>query len=72
MLGATSGVRILGTDVSAEAVRAAGRATYTGRTLEPVPAMVRDRWMERRPGGARGGAGIEGRVPKQVAGPGKE
>jgi chemotaxis protein methyltransferase CheR len=51
-LGATSGVRILGTDVSAEAVRAAGRATYTGRTLEPVPAMVRDRWMERRPGGA--------------------
>lgn len=52
MLGAASGVRIVGTDVSAEAVRAAGRATYTGRTLEPVPAMVRDRWMERRPGGA--------------------
>ena len=45
-------VRILGTDVSAEALRAAERGTYAGRTLESLPTMVRDRWLEPVPGGA--------------------
>jgi chemotaxis protein methyltransferase CheR len=52
MLGARPDVRILGTDVSAEALRAAARANYSGRTLDQMPAPVRDRWMEARPGGA--------------------
>ncbi len=47
-------VRIIGTDVSAEALRAAARATYTGRSVESVPTIVRDRWFEPRPGGALG------------------
>lgn len=45
-------LRILGTDVSAEALRAAERATYAGRTVESLPTMVRDRWLEPVPGGA--------------------
>ena len=44
--------RILGTDVSAEALRAAERATYAGRTVDALPTMVRDRWLEPVPGGA--------------------
>lgn len=49
-----STVRILGTDVSTEALRAASRATYAGRTLEALPPTLADRWTEARPGGARG------------------
>jgi chemotaxis protein methyltransferase CheR len=45
-------VRILGTDVSAEALRTAERATYAGRTVDSLPTMVRDRWLEPVPGGA--------------------
>jgi chemotaxis protein methyltransferase CheR len=52
VIGARAPVRIVGTDVSADALRAADRATYAGRTLNRVPAMVRDRWLEPRPGGA--------------------
>ena len=51
MLASQAQVRIVGTDVSAAALRAAGRATYTGRTLESAPPMVQDRWFEPRPGG---------------------
>ena len=47
-------VRILGTDVSAEALRTATRATYTGRTLDPMPPAIADRWLEPRPGGTFG------------------
>ena len=46
MLGTQTQARILGTDVSSQALRAAGRATYTGRTLDATPPMVRDRWLE--------------------------
>lgn len=52
MVAGRAPVRIVGTDVSAEALRAAGRATYVGRTVESLPAAVRERWTERRPGGA--------------------
>ena len=54
-LGAGSGgasARILATDVSAEALRAAARATYAGRTVDSLPTMLRDRWLEPGPGGA--------------------
>jgi chemotaxis protein methyltransferase CheR len=54
MLASQAQVRIVGTDVSAGALRAAGRATYTGRTLESAPPMVQDRWFEPRPNGALG------------------
>ena len=50
VLASPGKARILGTDVSAEALRAAARATYTGRTLEPVPPLVADRWLEAGPG----------------------
>ena len=53
MLASQAKARIVATDVSAEALRAARRATYTGRTLESAPPMVRDRWFEPRAGGAR-------------------
>ena len=36
---AGTGARIVGTDMSAAALRAARRATYTGRTLESAPPM---------------------------------
>ena len=52
VIGARAPVRIVATDVSADALRAADRATYAGRTLDRVPAFVRDRWLEPRPGGA--------------------
>ena len=52
MLADRSGTRILATDVSAEALRAARRATYAGRTLDTAPANVRDRWFEPSPGAA--------------------
>jgi chemotaxis protein methyltransferase CheR len=52
MLGKNVDVRIVGTDVSADALRAAARAVYSGRTMDPMPPAVRDRWMEPRPGGA--------------------
>jgi chemotaxis protein methyltransferase CheR len=52
VVGARAPVRIVATDVSAEALRAADRATYAGRTLDRVPAVLRDRWFEPRPGGA--------------------
>ena len=54
MLASQARARIVGTDVSTEALRAARRATYAGRTLDAVPEMLRDRWFERRPGGALG------------------
>ena len=46
--------RVVGTDVSAEALRVAARATYTGRSVDAMPTLVRDRWMEERPGGSLG------------------
>jgi chemotaxis protein methyltransferase CheR len=52
MLGTQTQARILGTDVSSQALRAAGRATYTGRSLDATPPMVRDRWLEPEPGGS--------------------
>ena len=52
MLASQAKARIVATDVSAEALRAARRAIYTGRTLESAPPMVRDRWFEPRGGGA--------------------
>ena len=52
--GGRAPARVVGTDVSAEALRAAGRATYTGRSVDAMPALVRDRWMEKRPGGSLG------------------
>ncbi len=54
VLARPGNVRILGTDVSAEALRAAARATYTGRSLDLMPPTVGDRWLEPRPGGALG------------------
>jgi chemotaxis protein methyltransferase CheR len=42
--------RILATDVSAAALAVAERATYSGRTLDAVPAMERDRWFVPRAG----------------------
>lgn len=50
--GSEPWARIVATDVSAAALRCARRATYAGRTLANVPATVRDRWFEPRPGGA--------------------
>ena len=52
VVGARAPVRIVATDVSADALRAADRGTYAGRTLDRVPAVLRDRWFEPRPGGA--------------------
>jgi chemotaxis protein methyltransferase CheR len=52
--GGRASARVVGTDVSAEALRAADRATYTGRSVDAMPTLVRDRWMERRPGGSLG------------------
>jgi chemotaxis protein methyltransferase CheR len=52
MLGKHVDVRIVGTDVSADALRVAARAVYSGRTLDPMPAAVRERWMEPGPGGS--------------------
>ena len=54
MAGSRAPTRVVGTDVSADALRAAARATYAGRTVETMPAVVRDRWLEPRPGGALG------------------
>ncbi|HEX7188139.1 MAG TPA: CheR family methyltransferase [Actinomycetes bacterium] len=54
MAGSRAPTRVVGTDVSADALRAAARGTYTGRTVETMPAVVRDRWLEPRPGGALG------------------
>jgi chemotaxis protein methyltransferase CheR len=42
--------RIVATDVSTEAVLAARRATYRGRTLATMPPGTRERWLEPRPG----------------------
>lgn len=50
---AARAVRIVGTDVSAEALRSAARATYAGRTLDAVPPLVADRWLEPGPGSTR-------------------
>jgi chemotaxis protein methyltransferase CheR len=54
MAGSRAPTRVVGTDVSADALRAAAMGTYTGRTVETMPAVVRDRWLEPRPGGALG------------------
>lgn len=50
---AAGAVRIVGTDISAEALRSASRATYAGRTLDAVPPLVADRWFEPGPGPSR-------------------
>lgn len=47
---AARGARILATDVSAEALRAAARATYTTRSLGAMPPTVADRWLTAKPG----------------------
>lgn len=44
--------RIVATDVSAEALRLARRAVYSGRTVQTAPAAARDRWLEPCGGGA--------------------
>jgi chemotaxis protein methyltransferase CheR len=52
MLGFRSETRIVGTDVSAQALDAARRGVYTGRAVETAPSMLRDRWFEPTAGGA--------------------
>lgn len=52
MLGTQTQARIVATDVSSQALLAAGRATYTGRNVDSAPPMVRDRWLEPQQGGA--------------------
>jgi chemotaxis protein methyltransferase CheR len=49
---ASRGARILATDVSAKALRAAARATYTTRSLGAMPPTVGDRWLTAKPGSA--------------------
>ncbi len=51
-LDAQPAVRIVATDVSAQALRAADQATYAGRTLENVPAAALQRWFQPEAGGA--------------------
>jgi chemotaxis protein methyltransferase CheR len=51
MLGVGSRTTILATDVSAEALAAAKRGVYSGRTLDTAPATLRDRWFEPTSGG---------------------
>ena len=43
--------RIVATDISTEAVLAARRATYRGRTLATMPPGARERWLEPRSAG---------------------
>jgi chemotaxis protein methyltransferase CheR len=43
--------RIVGTDISTEAVLAARQATYRGRTLATMPPGARERWLEPRSAG---------------------
>ncbi len=45
-------VRIVGTDVSTDALETARLATYSGRTVQAAPASARGRWFEPGPGGA--------------------
>src|SRR5215210_695745 len=52
MLGFRSETRIVGTDVSAQALDSARRGVYTGRAVETTPSMLRDRWFEPTAGGA--------------------
>lgn len=52
MHGFRSETRIVGTDVSAQALDAARRGVYTGRAVETTPSMLRDRWFEPTSGGA--------------------
>lgn len=52
MLGIRSETRIVGTDVSAQALDSARRGVYTGRAVETAPSMLRDRWFEPTAGGA--------------------
>jgi chemotaxis protein methyltransferase CheR len=52
MLGIHSETRIVGTDVSAQALDSARRGVYTGRAVETAPSMLRDRWFEPTAGGA--------------------
>lgn len=52
MLGAQTQARILATDLSSQALEVAERATYTGRSVDPAPAMLRDRWFETLPSGS--------------------
>jgi chemotaxis protein methyltransferase CheR len=54
---AAGGIRVVGTDVSAQALQVARRATYAGRTLDLVPAGGREVWFEERPGGVLAVAG---------------
>jgi chemotaxis protein methyltransferase CheR len=50
--GSAGRARILATDISAEALRTAAEATYSGRTLDTLPADDRARWFEPGPGEA--------------------
>jgi chemotaxis protein methyltransferase CheR len=43
-------VRVIGTDVSASALRTAQQATYSGRTLAAVPPTTRERFFRPGPG----------------------
>jgi chemotaxis protein methyltransferase CheR len=43
--------RIVATDISTEAVLAARRATYRGRSLSTMPPGSTERWLEQRSGG---------------------
>jgi chemotaxis protein methyltransferase CheR len=51
-VGFRSETRIVGTDVSAQALDSARRGVYTGRAVETTPSMLRDRWFEPTSGGA--------------------
>lgn len=44
-------VRILATDIDPNVVAAARAGVYREETVTPVPAKLRDRWIEKQPGG---------------------
>jgi chemotaxis protein methyltransferase CheR len=48
---AGSSARIVATDISTEAVLAARRATYRGRSLSTMPSGSSERWLEQRSAG---------------------
>lgn len=51
-IGHRPAVRIVATDVSEAALRAARLGVYSGRTLDGAPKQVRERWFATGPGGA--------------------
>src|SRR5215210_8488413 len=52
MLGHRPRARIVATDVSVAALDVARRGVYSGRSVESVPPMQRDRWFEPTGGGS--------------------